>query len=173
MAKFGSKLSKEDIRKMFYKLCVVISETKKPREAAVLLGDLLSLQEAEMIAKRLKIAELILEDNSYDEIRKKLKVGYGTIARVQEWLKISGEGYRRAVRITKGINTTNNKKYSDIDLNTIKKRYPMYYWPEIVLENIIKNTSKRQKDKLGRVIKEMDKMKKKTDLYNKLKKLIK
>jgi len=173
MAKFESKLSKEDVGKIFYKLCLAISETKKPEEAASFLRDLLSLQEAEMIAKRLKIAELILKGNSYLDIRKILKVSYGTIARVQEWLKISGEGYRQAVTRTKGKDIEIEKTCSTINLSVIKRRYPMYYWPEIVLENIIKNANKRQKTKLKRTIREMNKMKKKTDLYKKLSKLIK
>lgn len=172
MAKFKSKLPKEEVGKIFYKLCLAISEIKKPDEAAAFLGDLLSLQEAEMIAKRLKIAEFILDGNSYYEIRKKLKVSYGTIARVQEWLKISGEGYRRAVERTAGKNIKIKKEYQTVNLNTIKRRYPMYYWPEIVLENIIESANQRQRDKLRRIIKCMDKMKEKTDLYKKLNRLI-
>lgn len=173
MAKFESKLSKEEVGKIFYKLCLAISEIKKPEEASSFLGDLLSLQEAEMIAKRLKIAELILEGSSYEEIRKKLKVSYGTIARVQEWLKISGEGYRQAVKRTKGEDIEIKKECPTINLNTIKKRYPIYYWPEILLENIIKTADARQKDKLRRIIKDMRKMKEKTDLFKKLNKMIK
>jgi TrpR-related protein YerC/YecD len=173
MAKFESKLSKSEVGKLFYKLCLAISEIKKPEEAASLLGDLLSLQEAEMIAKRLKIAELLLDGDSYNDIKEKIKVSYGTIARVQEWLKISGEGYRQAVKRTKNKNIEIKNECPTIDLNVIKKRYPMYYWPEIVLENIIKTASKRQKNKLKSIIESMKKMKEKTDLYKKLNKIIK
>lgn len=173
MAKFESKLSKSEVGKLFYKLCLAISEIKKPEEASNLLGDLLSLQEAEMIAKRLKIAELLLGGDSYGEIRKKIKVSYGTIARVQEWLKISGEGYRQAVKRTEGKNIEIKNECPTIDLNVIKRRYPMYYWPEIILENIIKTANQKQKNKLKRIIRDMEKMKEKTDLYKKLNKIIK
>ena len=168
----ANSLPRKEVNQLYYKLCLAISKTKRVEEAADFLRDLLSYPEAEMIAKRLKIAELLLERNSYDDIRQELKVGYGTIARVNEWLKISGDGYRETVKKIKNKELKVKKELPTIELNTIKKRYPMYYWPEIVLENIIKTANKRQKEKLERITKQMEKMKKKTDLYRKLKKLL-
>lgn len=169
-----NSLPKKEVDQLFYKLCLAISKNKKVEEAADFMRDLLSYSEAEMIAKRLKIAELLLEKNSYEDIRKELKVGHGTIARVNEWLKISGDGYRETVKKIKGKNKELKvkKELPTVELNVIKKRYPMYYWPEIVLDNIIKNSNKKQKEKLERVIRQMEKMKKKTNLYHKLKRLL-
>ncbi|MFC1644492.1 Trp family transcriptional regulator [Patescibacteria group bacterium] len=169
----SKKMSKKEIGMIFYKLSLAISKTKKVDEAAALLRDLLSIKEAEMIAKRLKISELLLDKYSYEDIRNELGVGYSTIARVQEWLKISGDGYRAAVRKTRKKNINIKEECPVVDLNSIKKRYPMYYWPEIILENIIKSSSRKQKEKLRNVIVEMDKMKEKTELYRKLKRLMK
>ncbi|MDH4330093.1 MAG: YerC/YecD family TrpR-related protein [Candidatus Moranbacteria bacterium] len=169
----SKKLSKEEIGEIFYKLSLAVSKTKKVDEAVALLRDLLSIKEVEMIAKRLKIAELLLDNHSYEDIREALGVGYGTISRVQEWLNISGDGYRLAVNRVKNKGFDFENDCPVVDLNSIKKRYPMYYWPEIVLENIVKNSNKKQKDKLRRVITEMDKMKEKNELFRKLKNLIK
>ena len=172
MPKRSTKLSKGEIDKLFYQLCMAISGTKTPHEAAEFLRDLISYQEAEMIAKRLKIAELLLENNTYYEIRDQLGVGYGTVARVQEWLVSSGEGYRKAVMKSKKVSRGYTEhEISTSNLSQIKRRYPMYYWPEIVLENVIKGMDVREKKRLAAVIKEMDKMKGKTQLYKKLKKL--
>jgi len=173
MANLSKKLSKEDVGKFFYKLCLAISKTKKPEEAANFLRDLLSYTEAEMIAKRLKIAELLLSERTYEDIRKEVKASYGTIARVHEWMKISGDGYRQVVKKIKGKDLKNEKECPTIEINTLKKRYPMYYWPEIVLENIVRNANAKQRDKLKKVVNQMNKMKKKTDLYRKLKRIIK
>lgn len=173
MANLSKKLSKEEVAKFFYTLCIAIAETKDPQEAASFLRDLLSFQEAEMIAKRLKIAQMLLEENTYEEIREKVKASYGTIARIQEWLKVSGDGFREAVVKTKGKEIKINKEYPTIDTHTMKKRYPMYYWPQIVLENIIKNADYQQRQKLKRVLVQMDKMKEKTELYRQLKEIIK
>ncbi len=176
MAKYQSKLPKKEVEKIFYQLCLAISQTKKPKDAAELLRDLLSFQEAEMIAKRLKVAELLLDGLTYQEITEKLKVGNSTIARVYEWLKISGEGYRQAVKKTK------NNKFVEIEdkprdyrpgeWGMLKRRYPMYFWPEILLENIVKSANKRQKEQIKGVLKQLDKTKEKTGLYKKLKKMV-
>ena len=172
MANLSKKLSKEEIEKFFYKLCLAIAAMKNAQEAANFLRDLLSFQEAEMIAKRLKIAELLIEGCTYEDINRKVKSSYGTIARVQEWMKISGDGFRLAVDKTKGKDVKIENECPTIEMNVLKKKYPIYYWPEIVLENMIKTANYRQKQKIKKVINQMDKMKEKTDLYRKLKKLI-
>lgn len=173
MSKLNKKLKKDEVGKLFYKLCLAISKIKKPEETANFLSDLLSAKEVEMISKRLKIAEMLLEGFSYEEIKEELGAGSGTIARVQEWLNISGEGYRRAVEITKGKDSSKDDVYLENNFSVMKKKYPMYYWPEIVLENIIKNSNKKQKDEIKRVIAQMDKLEEKTDLYKKLKRMTK
>jgi uncharacterized protein YerC len=140
---------------------------------SVFLGDLLTANEVAMISKRLKIAEMILDGFSYEEIIENLKVGSSTVARVQEWLNISGDGYRQAVEDTRGKDIIKESDKDRNNFSNIKKKYPMYYWPEIVLENIIKNSNKRQKEEIKKVIDQMDKLKEKTDLYKKLKRLTK
>ncbi|MFA6184348.1 MAG: YerC/YecD family TrpR-related protein [Parcubacteria group bacterium] len=166
-------VNKKDLGKMFYKLCLAVSKIKKPEEIAGFLSDLLTVNEVKMISKRLKIAEMILDGFSYEEIKDELKVGDGTIARVREWLNISGEGYRKAVEITKGKDIVKEDDYFKRNFSNIKKKYPMYYWPEIVLENIIKNSNKKQREEIRKVVEQMNKMKEKTDLYKKLKRMTK
>ena len=112
---------------MFYKLCCAVSEMKTAKEAAEFLRDIISYPEAEMIAKRFKIAEMLDEGRESD---------------------------------------SNIKEYG---LASIKKRFPLYYWPEIVLENVVANMNSRQKQKIKGVLNEMGKMKEKSDLYRRLK----
>lgn len=173
MAKLSKKLTKEEVAGFFYMLCLAIAETKKPQDAARFMRDLLSLQEAEMIAKRLKIAQMLLNDKTYDEIRQEVKASYGTIARIQEWLKISGDGFREVLAKTRDREIKGEKICPTIDMNTMKKRFPMYYWPQIVLENIVKNADYKNREKLKKVVAQMDKMKEKTELYNQLKQIVK
>lgn len=176
MPRISKELSKKEIEKLFYKLCVIISTTNKIEDAAKLLRDLLSFTEAEMIAKRIKIAEMLLEDFTYRDIVKKIKVSHGTIFKVQEWLKISGEGYRKAIRKTKGKElkkTSNFDNYNPEDWMSMKRRFPMYYWPEILLENLIATSNKKQKNKIESVLKQMDKMKNKDSLHKRIEKIMK
>lgn len=173
MARYHSRLDRKEVQRIFYQLCLAIAGLKNEKEAASLLRDLISYQEAEMIAKRLKIAEYLLEDMSYDDIKKKLKVSFGTIAKVQTWLRVSGEGYREAIRKTKGKEINLEKEcHTEGDWNSMKRRFPMYYWPQILLEEVVKSANSREKKKISEVLKQMEKMKSKNELYRKLKKII-
>ena len=167
----SKNLSKKEIDKMFYKLCCAVSEMKTAKEAAEFLRDIISYPEAEMIAKRFKIAEMLDEGRKYDFIKDRLKVSYGTISRVQEWLSVSGEGYRNALKKTSNekMDWESDSNIKEYGLASIKKRFPLYYWPEIVLENVVANMNSRQKQKIKGVLKEMGKMKEKSDLYRRLK----
>lgn len=158
MVKFTkqSKLSSQKIQTMIMDLCSGIAALKNSREAAHLLTDLLGKQELEMIAKRLKIAELLLQDETYENINGMLKVSFATIARVNLWLKESGEGYRLALSRTKSKRDKIRSADEPVKLSYLKRKYPMYYWPQIVLEYWMKNSSNREKlqmrtilDKLG------------------------
>lgn len=173
MAKFHTRLPRKEVEKYFYQMCLAVAQIKNPQEAAELLRDLLSYQEAEMIAKRLKIAELLLKNFTYAEIREKLKVSPPTIARVQEWLKISGGGYKQAVKNMKMKESKEYmKEYNPGSWFDIKKRYPAYFWPQLLLENIIENANYKEKKKLERVISQMEKMKEKNELFARLKRLV-
>ncbi len=46
-----------------------------------------------MLARRIQIAKLLLKKESYEEIKKKLKVGTSTIINVQRWLKQGHKDY--------------------------------------------------------------------------------
>ena len=172
MAKYNSKLSKDEIDKILYQLCLAIAEIKDPNEAAELLRDLLSYKESEMIAKRLKIAELLIKHYTYQDIQEILKVSATTIARVHEWLQISGDGYQKAIARTK--DKVKHPKNIDFESwGVLKKKFPSYYWPEILLENIVVNANKKQRAQIKAVINKLDKAKEKPAMYKKLKSLVK
>jgi len=172
MAKFSnpSKLSKEEQEKLFLNFCRALSQLKNPIEAAQFLKDLLSAQEVEMLAKRLKAAELLMEEKTYAEISRLLKISSGTISRVNEWLKISGDGYKIAIkRISRekevGKNRLLEEKFNPLSWKNVKKKYPLYYWPELLLEAIVKGSKYKERKKLRTVLETMDK---KTELFKKL-----
>lgn len=174
MAKFHpSKLTDSERQELFISLCRVLTDTRSINEAAELLRDLLTEQEVEMICKRLKIADLLLEGFTYNMIKEILKVGDSTISRVHEWMKVAGEGFRTAKEKLKKYTKPDKKKLEDIykpfSLRNLKKKYPMYYWPQIVLEEIIRSSNKKQKEKIMAVL---GQMKEKTQLYKELDKLL-
>ena len=168
MAKFSlnSKLTKKESEDLILRFCQALTQIKKPEEAVKFITDLLSKSEAEMLAKRLKIAELLLEGETYQDIREALKVSHTTVARVSEWLKIQGEGYRLIVERTKKLAKIEPQKPRLVGM---KRLYPQYYWPEILLQEIVYSASKRQKQRLQKIL---DSLGEKTKLYKQLSRLI-
>lgn len=162
MAKFSRlpKLSKEKQQELLISFCKILVELKTPEEAAQFLKDLLSRQEAEMLAKRIEIARLLIEGKTYGFIKDLLKASETTIARVNHWLATSGEGYRLAVSRVK----PEKSKYQEIDeemmkpvsWTSIKRKYPAYFWPELLLEEVVKSAKKSQKDRMLKILNRFD-----------------
>lgn len=177
MAKFSykSKLSKKEQEELLVDLCDAISSINNSREAAQLLKDLLSPQEAEMLAKRINIAELLLGGWGYREIGEHLKVGEGTIARISEWLKFTGDGYRLIVERLKGKRKRREikSKYKGTgpraEIESLKRRYPSMFWPELLIKELINNSKIKNKNK---ILQTLGELRLKPSLYKKIEKEI-
>lgn len=145
------------------KLAKAVASLHNSVEVAQFLKDLLSEPEAFMLARRLQIADLLMQGLTYDEIRKRLKVAHATIAKVQTWLQVYGEGYRIAIqRISKpSIADENESK----PFAKLKRKYPLYFWPELLLKEIVRTANKRERERLLKVV---GQMKEKTALAKEL-----
>ena len=122
-------------------------------EVAKVLGDLLSDQEIQMIGKRLQIAKLLLSGSKYADIKEELRVSQPTIARINLWLQQSGEGFR--LLIQKGIGKKNVKipawepfPEAHGEWAQLKRRYPLYFWPQLLIEDLIRGANNRQRKRL-------------------------
>jgi TrpR-related protein YerC/YecD len=170
MGKYDAKkrLTKDQQQDLFINFAKALAAIKSPVEAANFIKDLLSEGEVVMLARRLQIAQLLLADLTYDDIKREMKVSNTTIARVHTWLNLYGEGYRViAGRIKERPNKTDD---GPLSWNKVKKKYPMYYWPELVLDEIIRNANVKQRRKLTAVLDQMDE---KTKLSKELTRLLK
>jgi len=161
-----SKLTKQERDELIFRFFQVLTQIKTPEEAASFITDLLSKPETEMLAKRIKIAELLLEGEKYQNIKEELKVGHSTIARVSEWLREYGEGYRLVLKRAKKLPKIEPQKPV---LSGIKRIYPQYYWPEILLKEIVYTASKRRKKRLQKIL---DKLGEKTRLYKEISRIL-
>jgi uncharacterized protein YerC len=65
----------------------LVANLKTKKEVIDFLIGLFTRSETLMIARRIQIAKMLAEDESYETIRKKLKVSYQTIASVEHWLQ--------------------------------------------------------------------------------------
>ena len=105
-----------------------------------------------MLARRLKIAQQLLEGKGYESIIEELNVGFGTIARVSEWLKISGSGYRT---VLERLDKIPEIESGSIRMSAMERRYPQYHWPQILLKEIVAGASIRQKNRLQKIIEKL------------------
>ncbi|MEK7618131.1 MAG: YerC/YecD family TrpR-related protein [Patescibacteria group bacterium] len=171
MAKFSkkSKLENNKSQELVADLCEAISLTSNRQEAAELLTDLLGQQELEMIAKRLRIAELLLDDLTYEDITMELKASPNTIARVQAWLQQAGEGYRQIIEKTKS-KRKNFQASSDFGgWRNLKKKYPIYFWPQLLLEQWVKSSNEKDKQRMKGIL---SKLQEKKGMYKELNALL-
>lgn len=168
MAKFSKiTLTKKEQEEILISFCQALVEIKKPEEGANFIQDLLSKQEALMLAKRLMIAKLLIKGVTYDYIRDVLKVGPSTIARVNAWLLESGQGYRT---IIERLEKSRVEEISQaLPWRVRRRRATLYNWPQELLEEIILSADKHQRE---RIIGALDKINVKSALYKELSSLL-
>lgn len=166
MAKFLKKISKKEQEYLFIEFSQALATLHSPVEMAQFIKDLLSEQETSMLARRLQIARLLQQNFTYQEIKEKLKVSFGTIARVQTWMQIYGEGYRTVLARTK----MKDSPKATPSWRSLKRRYPVYFWPQLLLEEIMESASANQKKRLLEIL---DQQKEKTLLNQQLETLLK
>ena len=158
MAKFTNppKLSEKERQNLLIYFCHALSSLKNTREAARFLTDLISPQEAEMLAKRLKIAALLVEGKKYDEIRRELKVSHATIARVNVWLNLSGEGFRTVIKRTAPVEEKREDPQDLYSLFSFKNISRRYHWPIAVLEEIMEESDQKHRQKILTILDGME-----------------
>lgn len=88
--------------RMIQMLSDILARLKTSKDIFDFLKDLLNRQERAMLARRLLIAEMLLDKYTYREIADKLKCGMPTIARVERWLHFGRDGYKKAIQQKKG-----------------------------------------------------------------------
>ncbi|MCL5435644.1 MAG: YerC/YecD family TrpR-related protein [Patescibacteria group bacterium] len=174
MAKFAktSKLSENEREHLLMIFFESLASVRNPAEAAKVFSDLLSPSELDMLAKRLAVARALLEGDNYQSIGKNLKVSTNTIARVSAWIHESGEGYRLIFkRVRGGSSDTFRKNNGPLSVFTsLKRSYPQYFWPQLLLERVVASANRRNKEELRAIIK---KAKNKNRLLTQIDKILK
>lgn len=161
------KLSKEKRGDLLYDFVNAFSLLKSPTEAALLVQDLLTEKEVTSLSKRLRIAKLLLDGKKYDDVAKEVHTSHVTVSKISAWLNQKGDGFRLIVkRLPEKITTKSWRDYSDWD--KFKRGHPLYFWPELVFEELVKSANKKEKEKLKKIIESLEK---KSSLHKKLQEL--
>ena len=93
-----SKLSPKEIGQLLDLLFIKISKLKNKKEVAEFLSDILTESEQVMILRRLQIAKMLLDGETYYNIRNKLGVGKSTIQNVRHKLDYGNGGYLKFIK---------------------------------------------------------------------------
>lgn len=156
------RLSRAEQDDLFIRFAKTLAALRGPTEAANFIRDLLSEQEALMLARRIQIADLLQEGSTYEQICQLVKVGPGTIARVQHWMDTYGDGFRAVIKRSRP-----RVKPSTIPTpwRQLKKKYSTHFWPQLILEEMLRSASRRERERLLRIVNELrDKTKLSKDL---------
>lgn len=91
------KLSRDEQLELMFDLINSFRVVKNPIETTNFLQDLLTAKEIKNLAKRLRIAKLLLADVTFEEIVRTLHVSYATVAKVSAWLSQGGQGFKEVI----------------------------------------------------------------------------
>lgn len=80
----------DDIKELYK----VILKLETIEECEMFFEDLFTRKEIDNFAHRLKSAELLLQDYTYDEVLKKVNISSATLSRVSKSVQY-GQGYKR------------------------------------------------------------------------------
>lgn len=154
----SSRLSSTKRKEIILNLCHAIVVLNSPFEVANALTDLLTPKEVETISKRLQIAEFLVAGKDYEFIRSNLRVGYSTIARVNTWLNLSGEGFKIMLSRKKPIKKEEHagEHLDPFDWSNVKRRYSLYFWPQLLLDEFLKRADKKEKGKMQEILEKLE-----------------
>lgn len=164
------KLSKKEQESLIFDLIYALTKSKNLNEAGLFLQDLLTKKEAETLSKRLRIAKLLIGGMTYQEISQQLYVSHGTVAKIAVWLAEKGDGFRRIIeKLPKKNSEKNTADINSFDWNKFKRKHSLYFWPELLLEEVMKSANKRNKEKIKNVLKNLDE---KSELHKRMEKYL-
>jgi TrpR-related protein YerC/YecD len=123
-------LSDFEKKKFLGEFYSVIAQLKTRDEVKNFFKDLLTLSEVVMLSRRIQIAQLLLRGETHDDIRRNLKVGFGTIAAVERWINDGFGGYKEMIdRYKKKHNIKKWDGSGDFpySANWLRKKYPLHF----------------------------------------------
>lgn len=112
----------------------IITLLENKEQVKSFLKDLLTHTEMKMLAKRIQIAKMLLEGYDYRSIKNYVRVTDQTIARISNLLEEGTGGLKTAVVFIQELEKKiDRQKMGALDL---KKKYPMYFLPEIIFDEV-------------------------------------
>lgn len=127
-------LSRKELSEFFEDFWTMVASLETKDEVRNFFRDLLSETEALMLARRIRIAKLLLKGTSYEDITKAMRASEGTIAQVHRWLQSGFGGYKVSLphleQILEKREEARKKKYEQMvpySFAWLKRRYPLHF----------------------------------------------
>lgn len=163
------RLHPSEVRELLADLLLAFQIVRDHEEVALFVQDLLTKDEVKRLAKRLRIAMLLLEGMTYEEIETELHTSHGTVAKVASWLKEKGDGFRQVI---KKISKKRNLEAEVLASKgiSLKKRIQRYTSLAPLVEQNIKKSEEKEARKLQQVLESLNE---KDKLFKSIDKILK
>ncbi len=133
MAKVKShEINAKERHKIIGNFFDIIANLKSKKEVVDFFVGLLTPSENLMVARRIQIAQLLIEGEGYETIKNKLKVSFQTITKTERWLHSEDEDYNSWLAKCLKIKPLKNNK--EIEKENLLDRYSHHR----VIKNLLK-----------------------------------
>jgi len=113
-------------------LFLILSSLNSLDDVFTFLSGFVTPSEALMFGRRIQVAKSLISGSTHDEIRKKLKVSYQTITKIEHWLK-ADEGRHLFIKRKIGSSASNKKrKKADGEYSMLNKYAKHQLWKELL-----------------------------------------
>ena len=163
------RLTRSELEELLLDLLSAFQIIKEPDETALFVQDLLTKSEVKNLAKRLRIASLLLEGMTYREVEDSIHVSHGTVAKVASWLSEKGDGFRGVIEKLNKRRREESEFLDSLGIS-LRKRIQMYHDPQLLKEKIVRNVERKERERLKEVLNNLES---KSNLYKRIDKYLK
>lgn len=147
-------ISKNEKNKLLNELWSLVTLLETKEEIENFFRDLLSETEAVMLARRIRIARLLLEGKSYEDIRNIMNASHITIAGIHRWLQGRDQGYalmlprlKKELELQRKAKEREFRQKQPFTFEWLRRRYPLHFLLFNLLDLSEKPVTRRKKRK--------------------------
>lgn len=150
------KLSRGEQEDLIRDLLAAFQIIRDPDEVLQFIQDLFTRKEVAFFSKRLRIAKLLLEEKTYEEITQTVHTSHATVAKVAAWLSQKGEGFRNVIHKLPKREENVDDSLAKAEWQNLMRRYPGYFWPQLLIKEIGKHLDAHKQQQLTQILTTLD-----------------
>lgn len=150
------KLSRGQQEDLLSDLLAAFQIIRNPDEVLQFIQDLFTRKEVAFFSKRLRIAKLLLEQKTYEEIISAVHASHATVAKVATWLNQKGEGFRKVIQKLPKKTDSVDDSLAKAEWQNLMHRYPGYFWPQIIINEAGKLLDANKRQQLTQILTSLD-----------------